>query len=105
MIFDIIVHAVLVHLGLTAEPLVAGDEGQRYRNARRLVNGFGGRPIKAIKAIKDVTGLSVRECRDAWEGILEIHGLENEYHRAAALYYLQAEMPELAEVHIRKVRT
>ena len=77
---DVIIYAVLASLGLTplsfesAAGSNAGRNGARaVDNAQLFINHFADTPIQAIKAIREVSGLGLKDSKDAWEQICETY--------------------------------
>lgn len=78
---DIIVAATLLRIGKPASLSIwsgedAGDvtpDVLAERNARRFIEHFGDRKITAIKAVREVTGLSLRDAKDAVVQVYETY--------------------------------
>lgn len=79
---DVIVAATLLRIGKPASLSIwsgpnAGDVAPDVlaeRNARRFIEHFGDRKIAAIKAVRDATGLSLRDAKDAVSQVYETYG-------------------------------
>jgi len=74
---DVIIAAVLLRIGksatLTTLPNQTTDEAATL-NARRFIEQFGDRKIAAIKTVREVTGLGLRDAKDAVEQVYETYG-------------------------------
>lgn len=88
---DLIVYIVLQRLGiLGTEPLHCADsemDGVAHRNAVRLYEHFtvNDRPIQAIKTIREVTNIGLKQSKMAWDQIIETYiGQEEHYARQAS---------------------
>ena len=107
---DFVIYAILNALGLNPERLDARpgyftthDDIAR-RNARRLVNYFGAKPIHAIKAIREHSGMDLKSAKDAWDHILVAYEVEADYHRAAIAKCLEDDNLGGMEYHLSKFR-
>jgi len=74
---DVIIYAVLNMLGLPRER-IDNDESARL-NAARFVEYYGDKQIRAIKAIREVSGLNLRDSRDAWFQAIETYYGDYQY--------------------------
>lgn len=78
---DVIVAATLLRIGKPASLSIWSGEGAgdvtpdvlAERNARRFIEHFGDRKIAAIKAVREVTGLSLRDAKDAVSQVYETY--------------------------------
>lgn len=77
---DLIVAAVLRHLNIPATLSIWSEgapgvttDALAERNAHRFIEYFGDRKIAAIKAVREVTGLSLRDAKDAVEQVFETY--------------------------------
>lgn len=82
---DVIIFAVLRTLGVVPDSLSAASPGDTLdarceRNALLFINYFAGRPIQGIKAIREVSGLGLREAKEAWDQAVESYGNTREYY-------------------------
>ena len=108
---DFVIYAILNALGLNPERLDARpgihftthDEIAR-RNARKLVNHFGAKPIHAIKEIREHSGMDLKSSRDAWEHIVEAYEVDADYHRASIARCLEDDNLGGMEYHLSKFR-
>lgn len=108
---DFVIYAVLNALGLNPEPLTARPDlalsthdDIAYRNARKFVSHFGGRPIKAMSAMKEQTGMDLKSVKEAWHHILDIYEVEADYHRAAIAACFARDNLGGVEYHAMKFR-
>lgn len=93
---DIIVFAVLASLDLTRLPLTAVGantgtlDGRCEANARTFLAHFGTFKIKAIKAIRDVSGLGLLDAKNAYEQIIESYLYDTETDEITRDEWVQA---------------
>lgn len=76
---DVIIYAVLRSLGLTPESLTSFPiddtlDARCERNALVFLGTFSDRPIQGIKAIREVSGLGIRDAKEAWDQAIETYG-------------------------------
>ena len=99
-VLDFAVYFVLRYLGLNPEPLrldgPTHPDRIAERNARRFAGHFGTRKIQAIKELRNATGMSLKDSRDAVEQIYATYGLDKEALRREILTALESGQDEVA---------
>lgn len=80
---DVIIYAVLAKLGLSPDRTTgtAPDtvDERCARNAVAFLAYFSDRPIQGIKAIREVSGLGLRDAKEAWDQTIETYGDLRQY--------------------------
>jgi len=81
---DVIIYAVLRREGVTPLPLSVYSEGGMVsadevatENARRFINHFFERKIVGIKAIREVSGLGLKDAKEAFEQVFETYAIDD----------------------------
>lgn len=93
---DIIIYAVLNSLGMSRAPLtplgrVETTIDQRCEmNARSFLAHFGTYKIKAIKAIREVSGLGLVDAKQAYEQVIETYLYDTEIDEITSEDWRQA---------------
>jgi hypothetical protein len=106
---DIIIFVVLTSLGYRPEGFtgngIDGDMDHRCaRNARLFLNHFDNRKIHAIKAVREATGLGLRDAKDAVEQAIETYvGREQHFRDLATTAIAHGEYAN-AEYYITMAR-
>lgn len=81
---DFIIYAVLATLGLERDSLSTADcyidsmDNRAARNAERFLTHFGPRKIQAIKEIRTISGLGLKDAKEAYEQIVETYLFDTE---------------------------
>ena len=79
---DVIVYAVLNTLGMHALRFAShggvgdgasGNGARAVDNAQLFIHHFADQPIQAIKAIREHSGLGLKDAKDAWDQICETY--------------------------------
>jgi hypothetical protein len=88
---DVIVYMVLRSLGFSTVENFTGvlhpsdTDGRCKRNAERFAQHFAGQKIRAIKQIREVSGLGLRDAKEAYEQVVETYiGTEQHYRMLAS---------------------
>lgn len=102
---DIVIYAVLRSVGITPMSLTSMVYGgmvvdeRATNNAQTMLAFFAGRHIDAIKAIREASGLGLKDSKQAWDQTVSTYGGQSYYiaaakaaaargDRDAAMYYI-----------------